>query len=218
MYYLLSFKTIDKSIITYKDVLLSISRKQFIEINVEEDKEILFQLIQDFDFSFKMNKNEKVFLKLIYCNDKELLIKDKLNKYGLMLVHEYVTNFNENNIEIINTALTDYDRNIKVICEKKIEYNNFLEDYNKYSSKDYLLYDFDMTCKHYYENLIYETLNDKLPNELILIIIKFLKFDINMSFNVYFSGKFNKQDSLYVTLPMFKLFENKYNEIKNMLV
>ena len=122
-----------------------------------------------FDLSIKLYKGSPFKIFIAYCIDREIL-------YNYLIELKNKKQDNNPKVNILNS----FD-----LCYKEL---NFSYDKIYYSLKR----------EYPYHILIYRCLTEKLPNELVVIILKFLQQEIIVSLKI---NKSRNKDNYYICLP-----------------
>lgn len=238
MIFLVGYKTTDVTQnISLKNLDVFSSRRPFILANEEDiennsNYQAIYQLIQDFDFSQKLNKNSELNI-IIIDIDPKILSK---NQRTMVKIKEVVSNYSVRIIyNIIHKNPIINDKFIKIILKKKISYNDF-EKRNFYKKNNNLhqieqhrykswLSKFNYDYKYPFRQFLYIYLNRndnenlvRLPIEIIDIICNFLHIPIHIDINCHYTNSFSGDTNIYVTTPSITFKHNLLNYNKNFIL
>ena len=224
MIYILGYKIIDKTKeINIKNCEIITCRKPFICANdyseIKDNEIVLFQLIQDIDFSEKVKTKNLLHLFVVNINPKILEESKRVTKNVTEIAKNYTCEILRNKLKNIDTKNKKY---ILHIMDFTIDYDQIQTHMNKsittlngvnnpYSWE----YPINKTFEYPFKNLLYILLNhndDKrpllsLPIELIDIILKFLKSNVELNFMSIFPSSYYDENFLLIT-PSFCVEKN----------
>jgi hypothetical protein len=203
MFYIFSIRFNTKNKDNYDNLNIFIARKPF--FCYERDDYFVLQLCQDIDYSIKIKEHDKMYVFIVFTehekNIKELLkeakiLLDKL-KSNLKSTKQFSLELKNNKLVQIASLAIDYN-----MLKSKYKYTDIIERY--------LL--FDSITEYKYKNFILCYLSVVLPDELIHIILDYLKIFITVKFNLY---KMKYLENTYVfRLPYLKITKTDLQIIK----
>jgi len=121
-----------------------------------------------FDLSICLNENETIKLFIVQCKNQTI-------------INDYLNSLKENSNNFFR---------INILKEFEISYNNLNFNYDR------IYYCLKRDCP--YDTIIYRILSYELPDELILIILKYLEKEIIVSFKI---NKSRRENSYYFCMP-----------------
>tara|TARA_X000000950_G_scaffold287821_1_gene401822 strand:- start:1723 stop:2409 length:687 start_codon:yes stop_codon:yes gene_type:complete len=216
MIYILGYKILDKTKeFTVKNCEIITCRKPFIcsyDYNeIKHNETILFQLIQDIDFSEKVKTKNLLHLFVVNINPKILEESKRVTKNVTEVAKNYTCEILCNKLKSVDTENKKY---IRHILDFTIDYDKVHSNMSKSISplngiNNPYSWEFpiNQTFEYPFKNLLYLLLNhndDKrslisLPNELIDIILKFLKSKIELSFMAIYPSSYYDDNFLLIT-------------------